>query len=72
MVINSKSVVFVNGRPARVLGRRFNAEVRRFANVAARITDANGKALIPSKGADWMEVAKMVRAGKATQARVAK
>ncbi len=68
MVINTKSTVFVNGRPARVLSHRFNVAVRK----GLTITDSDGERIIPSKNLSWENVRSTVRLGKAVQARVGK
>lgn len=68
MIINGKSTIVVNGKPTRVLGRRFNAALRKGG---FDVRDAAGKLLIPSKAMDWGQVAAAVRAGKSVQAKAA-
>lgn len=66
MVINGKSIVFVNGRPTRVLGSRFNAALRK--DPQASFKDEGGNPIVPSKGLSWADVASLVRSGKSAVA----
>lgn len=70
MIVNGKTVVVVNGKPTRVLGRRFNEALRR-TSLEPVIHDAEGRRIIPSKGLAWSAVAAIVRSGKSVQAKAA-
>lgn len=64
MVINGKTALFVNGKMTRVCGARFNRAVKR----GLPILGMTGEVITPSKGLSWLDVAKLVRAGKSAQA----
>lgn len=70
MVINGKSVVFVNGKPTRVLGHRFNRALK--ATPFVVFTDEKGTVITPSKGSSWDDVALGVRKGESFTAVVGK
>lgn len=67
MNISSTTVVLVNGKPARVLGSKFNQAVRK----GRAITDEAGRAIIPSKNLTWAEVSQQLRLRKKVVAKVA-
>jgi hypothetical protein len=68
MVISTKSIVLVAGRPVRVLSSRFNCALR---SGKLDPKTPEGKTIVPSSGKTWLQVASLLRAGKSVQAKVA-
>lgn len=76
MNISGKTVVLVNCKRSRILGRVWNEELRRasiaaFANqTTPKVVVANiegDELLLPSKGLNWYQVSELVREGKKPQ-----